>query len=151
MANLKIPVEINCIDIVRKAVNELIEDFDTEEDASADYWKGAKDFGKAIISTISTLDRQMKDTDTGEAHAANDTLLKVNGAYGMFPEAFVKEAIAKRLKLSPVMKPIQGFSSDTASQLCCPSCGEPVINYLCKNVNSPYCMMCGQALDWGER
>ncbi len=82
----------------------------------------------------------------------NDSyMLNINGTVGYFPKAFIEEAVSKCIKRQPVMKPINGYAPEVASHLCCPSCGESVINYFNRTINPPHCMMCGQALDWSER
>lgn len=78
-------------------------------------------------------------------------MLNINGTVGYFPKTFIEEAVSKCIKCQPVMKHINGYAPEVASHLCCPSCGEPVINYFNRTINPPHCMMCGQALDWGER
>lgn len=60
------------------------------------------------------------------------------------------EALEKQIPKKPELKPVDGFDSGVASSLCCPTCKNPVINYWCKRINPPHCMMCGQALDWNE-
>ena len=54
----------------------------------------------------------------------------------------------KELEIREVKKPAEiedGFGNVYAG---CPNCGEHIINYLNKKVLPPYCMMCGQAIDW---
>ena len=60
------------------------------------------------------------------------------------------EALEKQIPQKPELKPIDGFDNEVASSLCCPTCKNSVINYWCKKINPPHCMMCGQALDWSE-
>ena len=62
----------------------------------------------------------------------------------------IDEALEKQIPKKPKLKPVDGFDSEVASSLCCPTCKNSVINYWCKKINPPHCMMCGQALDWGE-
>ena len=62
----------------------------------------------------------------------------------------VVSAIEKQIPKKPEMKSFQGFTQQVASQLCCPNCSKPVINYWNKKINPPHCMICGQALDWSE-
>lgn len=60
------------------------------------------------------------------------------------------EAIKKQIPKKPELKAISGFDHAVASQLCCPSCWKSVINYWNRTINPPYCMICGQALDWSD-
>lgn len=59
-------------------------------------------------------------------------------------------ALEKQLPKQPEMKSMQGFTQQVSSQLCCPNCRNPVINYWNKKINPPHCMICGQALDWSD-
>lgn len=73
-----------------------------------------------------------------------------NYPYGICATAWgeIRNCIEKQIPQKPVMKAMSGFDSEVASELCCPNCGESVINYWNKSVNPPHCMMCGQKLDW---
>lgn len=148
MAKPTVPIEINSIDLASDVIKAFIESVEPAEGASADYTKGMKDFGAAILSM---LDQLSKEANPEKAHTENNFFLNINGAHGVFPEQFIKVAIEKCIKCQPVMKPINGYAPEVASHLCCPSCGESVINYFNRTINPPHCMMCGQALDWSER
>lgn len=58
--------------------------------------------------------------------------------------------IARTIPVKPVLTPVEGYTADEASHLCCPSCKAPVINYLNNNAKPLHCMMCGQRLDWSD-
>lgn len=47
-------------------------------------------------------------------------------------------------------KPIDRVDTFGDTVLCCPTCKNPVVNYLNKSIQPPYCMMCGQKLKWEE-
>lgn len=61
-----------------------------------------------------------------------------------------KEFIVSAIRRSMREKPSLVDMGDglNCSEVCCPNCGESVINYWNKKINPPHCMMCGQALDW---
>lgn len=48
----------------------------------------------------------------------------------------------------PVMKAMDGFDADVASELCCPGCGHSVVNQWAPGTKPKFCQGCGQALDW---
>ena len=61
---------------------------------------------------------------------------------------FIVSAIRRSMREKPSLIDMgDGFN---CSEVCCPNCGESVINYWNKKINPPHCMMCGQALDWSE-
>ena len=55
----------------------------------------------------------------------------------------IDEALEKQIPKKPKLKSVDGFENDVASSLCCPTCENSVINYWCKRINPPHCMMCG--------
>lgn len=67
--------------------------------------------------------------------------------------AIMNEAIAefeKQIPKKPVMIALDGFGFVQSSAVSCPTCGAAVINYYNRKFNPPHCIMCGQALDWGN-
>ena len=49
---------------------------------------------------------------------------------------------------APLLLASAGFDPWEASELCCPTCSNPVTNYWVRGAKPKYCQFCGQALDW---
>lgn len=50
------------------------------------------------------------------------------------------------------MKTTPGFVAEVASVLCCPNCGEPIVNVWNRAEYKPnYCHYCGQKFDWSDK
>jgi hypothetical protein len=60
------------------------------------------------------------------------------------------QAIEKQIPHAPVMKAMEGFDPEVASELACPTCGNPVTNYWVRGAKPAHCQFCGQAIDWEE-
>ncbi len=60
----------------------------------------------------------------------------------------IKSAILKQMPKKPIMGAYPGFHVEEAARATCPNCGRSVINYFIRSIQPPYCMMCGQRLDW---
>lgn len=58
-------------------------------------------------------------------------------------------ALSRLRPLPPRMKAMEGFDPEVASELCCPTCCGPVVNYWVRGAKPRHCQFCGQALDWG--
>lgn len=59
------------------------------------------------------------------------------------PRTFVAE--------KPILKSMDGFDTEVASQLVCPNCRNPIVNVWNTDKYKPnYCHYCGQKFDWGE-
>lgn len=54
----------------------------------------------------------------------------------------------KETPQKPVMKAMEGFDPEVASELACPTCGNPVTNYWVRGAKPAHCQFCGQAIDW---
>lgn len=59
-------------------------------------------------------------------------------------------ALEKQIPKKPVMIALDGFGFVQSSAVSCSTCGAAVINYYNRKFNPPHCIMCGQALDWGN-
>lgn len=76
-------------------------------------------------------------------------LIKLAETVGsLYYHAFREEQGDRITPTRPVMKAMDGFDADMASELCCPGCGHPVVNQWAKGTNPKFCQGCGQALDW---
>lgn len=69
----------------------------------------------------------------------------------LYYHAFREEQCERIRPTRPVMKAMDGFDADVASELCCPGCGHPVVNQWAKGTNPKFCQGCGQALDWTQK
>lgn len=57
-------------------------------------------------------------------------------------------ALEKQIPKKP--ETLRKIIQQVTSELCCPTCGKPVVNSCSQKNNPTRCMMCGQALDWSE-
>lgn len=57
-------------------------------------------------------------------------------------------SLERQVAKKPYMIAMDSFAFNEAATLCCPTCKNSVINYYSRKMNPPYCMMCGQKLDW---
>ena len=66
-------------------------------------------------------------------------------------EGILQELVDKATPKKSVMKNMQGFDKEVASQLVCPCCKQPIVNVWSVAKYQPnYCHFCGQALEWED-
>lgn len=51
----------------------------------------------------------------------------------------------------PKLKALEGFATDVTSELFCPTCGTPVINYWVRGAKPTQCQFCGRSLLGGGK
>lgn len=63
----------------------------------------------------------------------------------------MQELVDKATPKKLVLLPMDGYTKEEASYICCPYCHKPITNgYSSRKYTPMYCSNCGQALDWSE-
>lgn len=76
-------------------------------------------------------------------------LIKLAETVGtLYYHAFREEYGDRLTPMKPFMKAMDGFDADTASELVCPHCENPVVNQWAKGTRPNFCQGCGQEFDW---
>lgn len=76
-------------------------------------------------------------------------LIKLAETVGsLYYHAFREKHGGRLTPTRPIMKAMDGFDADVASELVCPNCEHPIVNQWAKGTNPAFCQGCGQALDW---
>lgn len=79
-----------------------------------------------------------------------DTEEKERSENGDVEACVTLKEMKKQLQFRSKRKPAEISDMFGDIYTACPNCGSSLYNYMNKNILPPYCMMCGQAIDWSN-